>query len=360
MNQLKTFKKQKKGITLIALVITIIVLLILAAVSIATLTGQNGILTKAQESKEKSETAQKDEEAKLAQAEANMNFGDTKYNDVTIPTGMTPTRKEGESTVDEGLVAIDQNGNEWVWIEVPKSAMPQETITFVNPTGYSDEDETQCTKIETSLRTYAKKYAGGTYEQGYVWKDKWYAVDENDIVITESTATDDKQRQLSNGCGLTLKEYKEKYQKMLKSVYTNGGFWIGRYEAGIKGTRGTGQESFELARKYGDDISTTQIVIQKDAIVCNYVTCSQAQILSSNLSPDSTKTTSLMFGIQWDLVCMFLESKNALTQDDINKDSGSWGNYSDNDLKITSEKAKGHFYKASNDARWDIISLEAL
>ena len=40
-----------KGITLIALVITIIVLLILAGVSIAMLTGQNGILTRATDSK---------------------------------------------------------------------------------------------------------------------------------------------------------------------------------------------------------------------------------------------------------------------------------------------------------------------
>lgn len=40
-----------KGITLIALVITIIVLLILAGVSIAMLTGQNGILTQANNSK---------------------------------------------------------------------------------------------------------------------------------------------------------------------------------------------------------------------------------------------------------------------------------------------------------------------
>ncbi len=42
--------KNPKGITLIALVITIIVLLILAGVSIAMLTGQNGILTRANES----------------------------------------------------------------------------------------------------------------------------------------------------------------------------------------------------------------------------------------------------------------------------------------------------------------------
>ena len=43
--------RNQKGITLIALVITIIVLLILAGVSIAMLTGQNGILTRANDSK---------------------------------------------------------------------------------------------------------------------------------------------------------------------------------------------------------------------------------------------------------------------------------------------------------------------
>lgn len=49
------FKKEKKGITLIALVITIIVLLILAGVTITTLTVENGILTKANEAKEETE-----------------------------------------------------------------------------------------------------------------------------------------------------------------------------------------------------------------------------------------------------------------------------------------------------------------
>ena len=47
-----------KGITLIALVITIIVLLILAGVSIAMLTGQNGILTRATDSKIESSDAE--------------------------------------------------------------------------------------------------------------------------------------------------------------------------------------------------------------------------------------------------------------------------------------------------------------
>lgn len=51
----KRMQKNSKGITLIALVITIIVLLILAGVAIATLTGDNGILGKANEAKTKSD-----------------------------------------------------------------------------------------------------------------------------------------------------------------------------------------------------------------------------------------------------------------------------------------------------------------
>ena len=59
-------KEAQKGITLIALVITIIVLLILAGVSIAMLTGQNGILTQAQNSKTVTENKSAEEKVKLA------------------------------------------------------------------------------------------------------------------------------------------------------------------------------------------------------------------------------------------------------------------------------------------------------
>ncbi len=58
-------QNKEKGITLIALAITIIVLLILAGVAIATLTGDNGILTKAASAKENTERAEIIENAKL-------------------------------------------------------------------------------------------------------------------------------------------------------------------------------------------------------------------------------------------------------------------------------------------------------
>ena len=61
-------RTKQNGITLIALVITIIVLLILAGVSIATLTGENGILTRANDAKVETRGAAVEEEKDLWKA----------------------------------------------------------------------------------------------------------------------------------------------------------------------------------------------------------------------------------------------------------------------------------------------------
>ena len=47
----------RKGITLVALVVTIVVLIILASVTIAMLTGDNGIIGKVEEAKKETELA---------------------------------------------------------------------------------------------------------------------------------------------------------------------------------------------------------------------------------------------------------------------------------------------------------------
>ena len=73
--KLKEQLKRTKGITLIALVITIIVLLILAGVTIATLTGDNGILTKAQNAKEKNAQKTIEEQINLAVQASRINEG---------------------------------------------------------------------------------------------------------------------------------------------------------------------------------------------------------------------------------------------------------------------------------------------
>ena len=128
--KVEQYKKNKidmsarnKGITLIALVVTIIILLILAAVTIAALSGDNGILRNAAKAKEETEKAEEDELRKLTALEAATNLENQPYIDkngdtATIPAGFEVSQIEGENTIKDGLVIIDKNGNEFVWVPV--------------------------------------------------------------------------------------------------------------------------------------------------------------------------------------------------------------------------------------------------
>ena len=51
------------------------------------------------------------------------------------------------------------------------------------------------------------------------------------------------------------------------------------------------------------------------------------------------RTTSLMFGVQWDLTLKYLETKGT-SQADLKTNSTSWGNYSDNLWNITNANLK--------------------
>ena len=139
---------------------------------------------------------------------------------------------------------------------------------------------------------------------------------------------------------MTSNEYTAAYKKMLKSIYAYGGFWIGRYEAGIEGTtkETTNARTGESSRI---SIGTSpKAISQKDGIPYNWVYCSEAQALAKEMTPNSNYTSSLMFGIQWDLVCKYLEVKGKLAKADINSNSTSWGNYSNVGRTISSDKAK--------------------
>ena len=287
------------------------VLLILAAVSIATLTGNNGILTRANDAKTETEDAKEDELRRLTALEAATNLEDTTYTDnstgeektVTIPAETAISQVEGENTLKDGLVIIDKNGNEWVWIEVPKSIYENEEYYINGATKPTSSED--YTNIEKIMQNYASKYRGS-------YTDEWY-----------------------DGCGLEPGEYTTLKQNMLKSIYENGGFYIGRYEVGIENNY----------RNYGSDYYTehpiTEVpVIKANAYPYNYVTCSQAQILSKQLSIGG-KRSSLMFGIQWDLTCEFLETKG-LTQEEIKGGDGigstNWGNYKNSSIILTRGK----------------------
>ena len=119
-------KEAQKGITLIALVITIIVLLILAGVSIAMLTGQNGILAQAQKAKTTTDNKSAEEKVKLAvmaarsQSETGALEADKLVTEVTTNYGGQAETTAGgfpvTVTIDGKSFTVDENGT----VEVSK------------------------------------------------------------------------------------------------------------------------------------------------------------------------------------------------------------------------------------------------
>ena len=136
----KRIQKNSKGITLIALVITIIVLLILAGVTIATLTGDNGILGKANEAKTKSDIVEVKEQAQLDisnwMAERIRNGEDTVLDDATVKSiiesaNQNNTNKYYSELTDTSIKT--KKGNEILYSDLYTKTTPSfdpETLTI--------------------------------------------------------------------------------------------------------------------------------------------------------------------------------------------------------------------------------------
>ena len=132
----KKQKKSSKGITLIALVITIIVLLILAGVSIAMLTGENGILTQANNAKTQTEIGEEKEAISLAYTGATT---EKKGTGTVEASDMEEQFKQNgtDATAEAGIIVqfnkskryykVDSNGT----ITGPFDTKPQTELTLV-------------------------------------------------------------------------------------------------------------------------------------------------------------------------------------------------------------------------------------
>ena len=239
----------------------------------------------------------------------------TSYTTPYLPTGFS---KVSGTSLSTGLVIQDSTGNQYVWVEVPKTAEVYPTAGLAI-TNFTDDE---CTVIENDLHTYTSVYRNNTS-----YTDTWHA--DND----SNTSTNNNTNWLSET------SYNVAKKNMLKSVYQNGGFYVGRYETGIEveasGASATNRKSNPVITQIPTEIP----VIKANAYPYNWVTRTQAQSLAKNME-HGNKTSSLMFGVQWDLVLKYLETKNAATQLELNTNSTKIGNYIINYWDITNTSAK--------------------
>ena len=209
----------------------------------------------------------------------------------------------GEKTIKDGLVMKDTDGNEYVWIEVPSTYLDS---TITNGPNYSSvTGPTDYNNIETALRNWVSDIitigtnSSSKSKTTYGHTDTWY-----------------------DGCGLTSANYTNYKQKMLSSIYKNGGFWIGRYESGLTSARGSNAS-----------ISGLKPLSKKNLYPINYITCSEAQQLSVTLNNIGSYNSTLMFGIQWDLVLKHLNNYGLYAME-LTSDSSYWGNYCNKQFEI--------------------------
>ena len=299
----------KNGITLIALVITIIVLLILAGVTIATLTGDNGILTKAQSAKTQNDKATVKEQVDLAIAASldetgKINLGQLKTN-LNNVDGINPIKEDFtdssfplEVTVDGTKVTIKKDNNGKYSTSVGEST---------GSSGGGQAEETANVKEYTNERVpipIGFKYVTGTKSTGVVITDAasgkekegnefvWVPVDTLSDMAVPTSGTDANRNtnyrgvlydwetdatgntaydwsadstsfrepanlsssydSTSTNSSWTSTLYQEEYNKMIKSVSQYGGFYVGRYEMSLN------SETKNAESKYGATSATAE------------------------------------------------------------------------------------------------------
>ena len=290
-------KNKDRGITLVALVITIIILLILATISIQSLTN-TGLFQKAQEAKEKTQNAEENQAKTLNEYEDELNkyiSGDVKKpvkkvsdnigsvlsttdnteledaygNKIVVPAGfkiVSDSTTNNAQTVNQGIViedatktaegtATSTSGSQFVWIPVGKI--------------YTDVAKTDANAKTIELGRYSFDSSTGaknTYSGSWVEEDKG---DKNTIL-----------KNYGNTIAKNITNFKN-------SVTTNGGYYIGRYEARQKNGKLT--------------------VVKTDGVF-NNITQPNAAIQAQNMYNSSKFTSDLMNSYAWDTATLFLQT----------------------------------------------------
>ena len=287
-------KKGQKGITLIALVITVIVLLILAGVTIAALSGDNGILTKAKEAKEKTEQAQKDEERNLQEITDTMNGVE----------GYNRNKKANSPKVITGMIPIKWKNNTWV-------VCSQDDAEWYN---YNDKKEWANVMLSDGTYKADTVAVGQTVAERdlgsmYVWIPRYAykIVGEKNIEVTFLKGNTNEG---SDGVIYTTDESTDTSKTAIVHPAFNlggtelNGFWVAKFEA--SGTNKDGNavgnaSSSSSAQQYAPD-STTIAKSLPNKISWRHISIGESEKRSMDIATTSKSSFGLTSGANTHLI----------------------------------------------------------
>ncbi len=338
---MKNNKKEQKerGITLVALVITIVILIILSVVTINMAFGDNGLVKYAEKARDKTANST------IAEAEGINSmvdqFANVMAEDSEIP--LPDTRSEIEKARYEGTVfeekteLKDKHGNK---VKVPAGFKIASDSGITIQQGIVIEDVSASTDVNIQGSQYVwipvgifKKDDGttsGNIQLGRytfdisngkpkLYQDATNYLEETYIQITDEVADEFYTAELSiyregiisieaDGLNATAKDLKH----FIDSVNTNGGYYIGRYEATyVSGADDNNNVDNYDNCKAASKISTyysTNSMSYNIGTLWNYINQVNASKVSINTYANSTSVISdLLNSYAWDTAIVYVQ-----------------------------------------------------
>ena len=211
-------KRTQYGITLVALVITIILLLILAGITISSLT-QTSLFTKANEAKEKTEEAKREENELLNEFVEGIDgaigeAGKTNSSKNRTLSDATTGYTYKNPVIPQGFKAVDTAGAKWEYIDAEKTTVRGWNEGLVIEDVYNQNQFVwvPCTtSATTDTVAYAKDFSLPSY---------YSATSSNTSDATDSTTVDSVTYNV-----IPVTESTQ--------IGTYKGFYVARYEAGL-------------------------------------------------------------------------------------------------------------------------------
>ena len=310
----KNFTKltQKRGISLIVLIVTIIVIIILAAAVILTITKNNPV-SSAKEATFKEDMANIQDELSMylskKYTDDPLSFEKSSVNlsgdNMVKELPSTKKYKEKVSVVEGNLVLNNKkvNSDEKKWFN--------EVIGNTSNVKEEWQDTIAGVKYGVPIPK-GFTYEEGTKDTGLVIQDKkgnefvWVPVDKNNYIKDSEVIS---YPSYSKKVAPTKDELPDDISDETADVKKYGGFYIGRYEAGIpEGDTSPSNKTGIPVSKQGETVWTE----------INYT---NSKASAENMISNEYVQTGLLTGTAWDTVCHWIKSDDEL------KDSRTYGNY---------------------------------
>ena len=371
----KTSMKEK-GITLIALIVTIIVLLLLAGVTISMVTGNNGILGKAKLAGKKYSDSAKNEEEQLEefkQMADELSSEESKLPDnakgveagtrVKTPSTWYKITPSYVKTSDGSVVKIKAKTASVI------AVADGENNTIPVPDGFYYVGGTKVSGVVISdNKDDQNKYKGqADVPAGVAYN--------SDGTVNTNASTDANGKATLKGNQFVWIPVDEAYEKTnwgyssgswdtstqsseYNLVTKYGGFYVGRYEAGVGDVKLSSNVNFS-AQNTADGWQNSEFSLNKYTLTSGKISekageipyyhsdFKTAQTLSQKMYQTDSVQSGLVTGTMWDFIMKFIISSNN-NKDSIVKANSSWGNYNNTESIVKYTAGQGRYAEVNS------------